>query len=209
MIEAPATVFIVDDDESVCRALTRLLRANGLVAEAYLSAAAFLECLPREDAGCAILDLQLPEMNGIELQQKLAEISQTLPILFLSAYGDVPTTVRAMKQGALDFMTKPVDVELLISAVRAAIAGQKKIIEQQSARQRARALAATLTPRERDVALGVIAGRLNKQIAADLGIVEKTVKIHRGHVMEKMGVKSVADLVRLGELAEIRAKTTA
>ena len=208
MIEEPATVFVVDDDESVCRALTRLLRANGLVVEAYLSAAAFLECLPREDAGCAILDLQLPEVNGIELQQKLTETGQTMPIIFLSAYGDVPTTVRAMKQGALDFLTKPVDEELLIGAVRAAIAGQKRMIERQSSRQLARALAATLTPRERDVAFGVITGMLNKQIAADLGIAEKTVKIHRGHVMEKMGVKSVADLVRLCELAEIRAETT-
>ena len=208
MTEELVTVFVVDDDESVCRALKRLLGSHGFVVEVYHSAAAFLSRSFSDAPGCVILDLQLPELSGIELQQKLAEAGLTLPIVFLSAFGDVPTTVRAMKQGAVDFLTKPVDEAVLVGAVRAAVAGQKQLYERQSAREQARGLAATLTPRELDVARGVIAGQRNKQIAFDLGIAEKTVKIHRGHVMEKMGVKSVADLVRFCELAGIKPETT-
>ena len=180
MTEDSAIVVVVDDDESVCRALKRLLGAHGFVVETYHSAAAFLLRPISDEPGCVILDLQLPELSGIELQQKLAETGLTLPILFLSAFGDVPTTVRAMKQGAVDFLTKPVDEAVLVGAVRAAVAGQKQLLERQSARELARGLAATLTPREQDVARYVIAGMLNKQIAADLGIAEKTVKVHRG-----------------------------
>ena len=208
MAKQPATVFVVDDDESVCRAVERLLRSHGFLAETFTSAAAFIERLPCEDAGCVILDLQLPHVNGIELQQQLVQSGLKLPIVFLSAYGDVPTSVRAMKQGAVDFLTKPADEEALIHAVRAAVAERQRTLEQQSARERALGCAAKLTPRELDVALGVISGMRNKQIAAALGIAEKTVKIHRSHVMEKMGVKSVADLVRLCELADIKAEKT-
>lgn len=196
---SPPTIFLVDDDPSVLRGLSRLLRADGWSSATFPSAEDFLNYFDPGAPGCLVLDLSLPRVNGLELQRMLSEKGCLLPIIFLTGHGDVPTTVRAMKAGAVDFLTKPVRDEELLQAVRTAV-GRDRI--QRS--QRAEILAieqrlATLTPRERDVLMGVVLGRLNKQIAADLGTVEKTVKVHRARVMEKMGTDSVAELVRLME----------
>ena len=197
MAETAPTVFVVDDDPSVLRALERLLRAAGHAVEAYASPGAFLERAPSERPGCAVIDLRMPGLDGTELQEELSRRGCPLPIVFLTGHGDVPSSVRAMKAGAIDFLTKPCDDTDLLAAVARAIErdarGRAALGEQQALRTRFEAL----TPREREVCLRVAQGLLNKQIADELGAAEKTIKVHRGRVMEKLGVESVAELVRL------------
>jgi FixJ family two-component response regulator len=203
MREAGFTTFLVDDDPAVLKAITRLLNAAGYRTKSFSSPQEFLSAHDPSIPGCAIIDLVMSELDGLHLQQALLETGSERPIIFLSGKGDVLTSVRAMKAGAVDFLTKPVKREALFSAVvRAAkvdALSRQKRDESKSIGDRL----ATLTHREREVLGYVIAGRLNKQIAASLGTVEKTVKVHRGRMMSKLGVKSVADLVRLADKAGI------
>jgi len=192
-----ATVFVVDDYAPVRNAISRLLRTAGFVVAAFASADAFLAQYDPGACGCVILDLSMPAVSGLELQEILAKSGSLLPIIFLTAHGSIPMSVHAMKRGASDFLTKPVNDEDLLAAVRAAIEKNRDLRSQQAERSEIRARLATLTPREREVLEYVVAGKLNKQIAATLGTVEQTVKVHRAHVMQKMKVSSVAELVRL------------
>ena len=190
---------MVDDDPSVLRALTRLLSAAGLKAIAFPSPAAFLQAHDPATPGCLVLDVALPGLDGLELQQALTVSDCARPIVFITGRGDIPTSVRAMKGGAVDFLTKPVNDTELLEAVRKAIEvdrlGRAARLELDALRR----CLATLTPREREVLAQVVAGRLNKQIAADLGTVEKTIKVHRARIMEKMAAQSLADLVRIAQ----------
>jgi len=201
--ESP-TVFVVDDEESVRKALARLLRSASFHVAAFASPREFLESYDPHAPGCLILDVAMPGLNGLELQQQLADRGAGLPIIFLTGRADVPMSVQAMKKGALDFLTKPVNDESLLAAVRGAIqrdyADRQARAELGDIKQRLE----TLTPREREVLVHVVSGKLNKQTAAELGTVEKTIKVHRARVMEKMMVQSVAELVRLAEKAGIR-----
>jgi FixJ family two-component response regulator len=193
------TVFLLDDEPGMVKALTRLLTADGLTVRGFTSAKTFLESYHADELSCLVLDVAMPELNGLELQERLAQGGILLPIVFLTGHGDIPMSVQAVKAGAADFLTKPVNDADLLRAVRAALrvaAEQRDVgIEMAVLRQRY----ASLTPREREVMAHVVAGRLNKQIAGDLGTGEQTVKVHRARVMEKMAVASLADLVRAGE----------
>jgi len=199
MNDDTAIVYLVDDDPSILRALTRLLRAGGHAVNAFRSPRDFLAEHDAAAPGCVVLDLAMPGLNGLELQTALAAAGVQRPIVFLSGHGDVPSSVRAMKAGAVDFLTKPVSEQDLLAAIGRAIESDRTM---RRARAELRAIGErlnTLTPREREVLRHVVSGQLNKQIAADLGTVEKTVKVHRSRVMEKMGVRSLADLVRMAE----------
>lgn len=200
---SPPTVFLVDDDPSVLRGLSRLLRSAGWSSAPFSSAEDFLNGLDPAASGCVVLDLSLPKVNGLELQRKLSEKGCLLPIIFLTGHGDVPTTVQAMKAGAVDFLTKPVLDEELLEAVRIAVEEDRVRRSQRAEKAAIEERLATLTPREREVFLGVVSGKLNKQIAVDLGTVEKTIKVHRARVMEKMGADSLAELVRIAGKAGI------
>jgi len=193
------TVFVVDDYAPGRRSISRLLRAAGFAVTAFASAKEFLAQYDAEAPGCLVLDLAMPAVSGLELQGILSDRGSLLPIIFLTAYGDVPKSVQAMKLGASDFLTKPVNDEDLLAAVRVAIEKHRALRREQAELSEIRARLATLTPREREVLEYVVAGKLNKQIAGELGTVEQTVKIHRAHVMEKMRVQSVAELVRITE----------
>lgn len=190
---------MVDDDPSVLRALARLLSSAGLEARGFPSPAAFLQAHDPATPGCLVLDVAMPGLDGLEVQQALAVADGARPIVFLTGRGDIPTTVRAMKGGAVDFLTKPVNDSDLLAAVRNAIEIDRAAREAQTELDALRQRLASLTPREREVLVHVVAGRLNKQIAADLGTVEKTIKVHRARIMEKMAVRSLADLVRVAE----------
>jgi FixJ family two-component response regulator len=190
------TIFVVDDDAGVARAIARLLRADGWRVKTFGSAEAFLAA-DYATPGCLVLDVDLPGLDGLALQQRLRDAGQTLPIVFLTGHGDIPMSVRAIKAGAADFLTKPVQGDALNAAIRAAI-------EQHAAQRHGRLDNAefrrrlgALTPREREVLAAVVAGKLNKQIAFDLGIVEQTVKYHRARIMERMQAKSVAELMHI------------
>lgn len=192
-------VYVVDDDESICRSLVRLLRSVGLAAETFRSAKAFLEHPGDDRPACLILDMRLPGASGLDLQESLRQAGRELPIVFLTGHGDVPTSVRAMKGGAVDFLQKPfIDQDLLDCVQRALDLSRAQRTERAERTELQRRLD-TLTPREREVMLEVITGKLNKQIAGDLRIAEKTIKVHRGRVMQKMRANSVADLVRMVE----------
>jgi FixJ family two-component response regulator len=191
------TVFVVDDYAPVRNAISRLLRTAGFVVATFESADAFLAQYNPAACGCVVLDLAMPAVSGLELQEILAQSGSLLPIIFLTAHGSIPKSVRAMKHGASDFLTKPVNDEDLLTAVRAAIERNRAVRLEQAELSEIRARLATLTPREREVLEYVVAGKLNKQIAGSLGTVEQTVKVHRAHVMQKMGARSVAELVRL------------
>jgi FixJ family two-component response regulator len=192
-----ATVYIVDDDSDVREALSRLLDSAGWSSQAYGTAQEFLSSVPRNAAGCILLDVSMPGMSGPELHDCMRERGVTLPVIYLTGQSTVTIGVRAMKAGALDFLEKPVDADALLPLIEKALARDRETGAQRSRLTNIDQRLAKLSGREREVLGHVIAGRLNKQIACDLGIAEKTVKVHRGHVMTKMRVHSVADLVHL------------
>jgi FixJ family two-component response regulator len=190
-------IFLVDDDASVRRALTRLLRAIGLEVESFVSADALLLALDAQEPSCVVADLRMPGLTGLDLQDELARRGRDLPLLFISGHADVSSSVRAMKGGAVDFLEKPFADTELIQAVQRALARHR---ERKTARQEKEVLearAARLTPREREVFALVASGLLNKQVGYELGTTEKTIKVHRARVMEKMEADSLADLVRM------------
>jgi FixJ family two-component response regulator len=191
----PVVVHVIEDDESSRIASSRLLKNAGYAVRVYSTGAEFLAQPPTE-AGCIVLDLRLPGPSGLDLQQRLTTAENPLPIVFLTGHGDVPKTVRAMKAGAVDFLTKPVDAPVLLDAVARAIARDAENRVVRARQHDARARYSRLTPRERDVFAHLISGQLNKQIGYDLGISERTTKIHRRQVLEKMQADSIADLVR-------------
>jgi FixJ family two-component response regulator len=204
MSDPAPTVYLVDDDASVLRGLGRLLAAAGLKVAAFDSPREFLERFDPTAPGCLILDVAMPELSGPELQQALAARCSELPIVFLTGHGDIPTSVQAMKRGAADFLTKPVDEETLLAAIRDALEKDGALREAREELARIERRLASLTPREREVLERVVDGRLNKQIAAELGTVEKTIKVHRASVMQKLGVRTLADLVKLAGRAGVR-----
>jgi FixJ family two-component response regulator len=199
------TVFLVDDDAGVLRALSRLLRGKGYDVRPFASAEAFLESHDAALPGCAIFDVSMPGLDGLALQQIFTAGGNRRPVIFVTGKGDIPKSVRAMKAGAIDFLTKPVSDRNLLDAIARAEGVDAKTRQAGAEVAAIEAKIATLTPREREVLTHVIAGRLNKQIAGDLGTVEKTIKVHRGRMMEKLGVHTVVDLVRLAEKAGIVA----
>jgi FixJ family two-component response regulator len=196
------TVFVVDDDASVLRAVTRRLSLDFLV-RGYDSPARFLEVIRPETSGCILLDLALPGVSGLELQAQLIETGCFQPVVFLSGNGNVRAVVQAMHAGAMDFLEKPWEDEALLGAVRRALERDREIRSRREASASVSQRVASLTPRESEVFRHVIAGRLNKQIAAMLGTAEKTIKVHRARVMHKMYVRSVAELTRAAELVGI------
>ena len=198
MTEKPV-VYLLDDEPSMLRALSRLLRMHDFTVRAFERVAEFFEFQRDGAPACLVLDLAMPDLDGLEVQKRLAETHDTIPIIFLTGRGDIPISVRAMKAGAEDFLTKPVDGEELVRAVNAALesARRKRAAEEEVAELRKRL--DQLTPRQREVFEYVIAGKMNKNIAAELGTGEQNVKIHRRRVMRKMGVKSLAELVRSAE----------
>jgi FixJ family two-component response regulator len=202
------TVFIIDDDPSARRGIVRLVRASGMKVEALASAEDFLASEFCEGPGCIVLDVQMPDMTGPELQEKLCVAEYCMPIIFLSGYSDVPTTARAMKKGAVDFLTKPVERDDLLAAIRVSLAkdaeNRSVLADKESIHEKIK----LLTPREYEIMTYVIAGMLNKQIAYELDISEETVKIHRGRMTQKLGIVSVADLVRLCETVGIAPAET-
>jgi FixJ family two-component response regulator len=193
-------VHVVDDDESLRVALARLLSGEGYDVRTYASAGEFLIRPPAPGPGCLVLDLHMPGPSGLDLQQALERYAITLPIIFLTGRGDIASSVRAMKAGAIDFLTKPVVPEVLLKAVQSALVRDRAQIDLRQAAHHAAVRYAVLTEREREVFAGVVAGRLNKQIAGDLGITERTVKMHRAQVMAKMNAKSLAQLARLADV---------
>jgi FixJ family two-component response regulator len=200
----PVVIYIVDDEADVRKALSRLLRSAGYTTRLFGSAGEFLVSgEARFSAGCIILDLAMPGLNGLELQEHLSTSDCHRPIIFLTGNGDISKSVRAMKAGAVNFLTKPVDDHELLKAVEEALRVDASVRGMWSLRHSAFAKLDTLTPRERQVFEKVVAGRLNKQIAAELGIVEKTIKVHRSRMMRKMNASSVVDLVHLASLAGV------
>ena len=192
----PPIVRVVDDDASFLRAVSRRLEAAGFRIEAFESAAAFLSEPDSGAPGCLVLDLRMPDVDGLALQERLAQAADPLPIVFLTAHGDVRTSVLAMKRGAVDFLSKPVEGEELVAAVRQALARDAEARAERREHRELRRRYETLTPREREVFALVARGLLNKQIAHELGTTERTVKAHRARVMQKMAAQSVADLTR-------------
>jgi FixJ family two-component response regulator len=195
------TVYLVDDDEPLLRALSRLLQANGYETKPFHSPQEFLSHHDPAVPGCAILDLSMPGFSGLELQGALATDSAQRPIIFLTGKGDIVASVHAMKAGAIDFLTKPVRKDDLLQAIARAEIVDAKHRQARAELDAAEVKIQSLTPREREVLSHVVAGRLNKQIAGNLGTVEKTIKFHRGRIMHKLGIRTVADLVRLAEKA--------
>jgi FixJ family two-component response regulator len=199
---AGTTLFVVDDDDAVRKSLTRLLRASGWEVESFSSAAEFLTRERFSRIGCVLLDYQMPGMNGIELQAEMSKQHINLPVIFLTARGDIPTTVTAIKQGAVDFLIKPITESVLLSAIEQALHQHISTFSANHEREVILSNLEQLTAREHEVLKLVISGLLNKQIAHNLGIAEKTVKAHRGRVMEKMEASTIADLVHKYSLVE-------
>jgi len=201
MVGDATTVYLVDDDAGVLKAVSRLLRAEGLNVRAFASPSDFLGGFDPKLPGCLVLDISMPGLNGLELQEHLEKLGSLLPIVFLTGHGNIPASVKAMKHGAVDFLTKPVDRADLLGAVQTSLEQNRAARQSHAQRSEIEKRLATLTPRERQVLDHVISGQLNKQIAAELGTVEKTIKVHRANVMDKMKVNSLAELVRLAERA--------
>jgi FixJ family two-component response regulator len=203
MAEKNTVVFVIDDDPSVRKSLSRLLRSVGHSVETFSSAEEFLAREHFDGIGCILLDVQMPGLSGMDLQAELSKAETSMPIVFITGHGDIPMSVEAMRKGAVHFLIKPFDDNDLLAAVREAIEKDRKAKAEQAEIQDIRQRMNLLTPRENEILRYVIAGVLNKQIAFKLNIAEKTVKIHRGRVMEKLCVDSVAELVRLAEKAGI------
>jgi FixJ family two-component response regulator len=197
-------VFIVEDEESVRRALSNLFQSVGLEVEVFGSAPEMLQSKLPDVASCLVLDVRLPGLSGLDFQAELAKANIHIPIIFMTGHGDIPMTVRAMKGGAVDFLTKPFRDQDMLDAVTVAIERDRKRRDAERVVAGLRALFETLTPRERDILALVASGLMNKQVAGELGLAEITVKIYRGQIMKKMGARSLADLVRMAETLGIR-----
>jgi FixJ family two-component response regulator len=204
--QSDAIIAIVDDDASVREGLQSLIRSAGWRVETFASAQDFLGRRGAEPPSCLILDLQLPGLSGLDLQKQMAEIRLEIPIVFLTGHGNIPASVQAMKAGAVEFLTKPLDEQKLLQAIQEAIERDRRRRQQHAEMRELRERYESLTAREQQVMQEVVSGRLNKQIAAELNITEFTVKIHRGHVMRKMRADSLADLVRMAESLGIRSR---
>jgi RNA polymerase sigma factor (sigma-70 family) len=208
MTELSSQVFVVDDDASVRKSLVRLLRSAGYQAESFASADEFIRCWQRGPLpGCVVLDVQMPGIDGLQLQAELNDSAHAIPIIFITGHGDVPASVKAMKAGAVDFFSKPFNDQELLRAVQEAVQRDREARKGREERALLIERLAALTPREREVLERVVRGMLNKQIAAELGASEKTIKIHRGRVMKKMEAQSVADLVRAADKIGIRPES--
>ncbi|PYX06443.1 MAG: DNA-binding response regulator [Acidobacteria bacterium] len=205
MNDVAPIVFVVDDDPSVRRAIERLVESVGLQVELFASPQEFLQAWRRDVPGCLVLDIRLPGKSGLDFQRELAEANIPIPIIFITAHGDIPMTVRAMKSGAVEFLTKPFRDQDLLDAIQLALERDSARRKQDSEMATLRELYKSLTPREREILPLVVSGLLNKQIAANLGTSEATVKVHRSQLMRKMGANSLADLVRMAEKLGIRA----
>ncbi len=203
MSEPKALVFIVDDDEAVRKSLGSLMRSAGLGVETFASAQQFLASSRADVLSCLVLDLKLPGLSGLDLQRRLAEVNIEIPIVFITGHGDIPTSVRAIKAGAVEFLTKPFSDQDLLDAIQQAIQRDQNTRQQRAERSELRGRYESLTPREREVMKLVVSGLLNKQVAIELGISQFTVKLHRGQVMAKMKAESFADLVKMSEKLEI------
>lgn len=203
-LETEPIVFVVDDDPSMRKALANLFRSVGLRAEVFGSARELLETELPDVASCLVLDIRLPGPSGLDFQAELAKANIQIPIIFMTGHGDIPMTVKAMKAGAIDFLTKPFRDQDMLDAVATAIERDRTRRKDQKAVAELRTVFETLTTRERDVFALVASGLMNKQIAAEIGLAEITVKIHRGHIMRKMGARSLADLVRMAEMLGVR-----
>lgn len=208
MTEKKAAVYVVDDDPSVRKALERLLRSADYDAKTFASAPEFLDFTCPDTPGCLILDIKMPELSGLELQDRLSEKGISLPIIFITGHGTVPASVKAFKAGAMDFLQKPFKDAELLDAISRGIEKHRRLRREQKEMNALRTRLETLTPREREVFSLVACGLLNKQVAFDLGITEKTVKVHRARVMQKMGAQSLADLVRFAEKLGIRSSAS-
>jgi FixJ family two-component response regulator len=200
-----ATVFVVDDDASVRRALARSMQAAGLNAKLFASAHEFLDQAPLQGPGCLVLDINMPGLNGLELQTELNSRNIQTPIIFMTGHGSIPATVKAMKGGAVDFLTKPFKPRNLLAVIKEALKKDERLQVARMEKAGIQARIQSLTPREREVLGLVVKGRLNKQIAEELGAAERTIKVHRGRVMQKMRAQSVAELVRAVEHVKIEA----
>jgi FixJ family two-component response regulator len=199
MTEAAPIVFVVDDDPSVRRALKRLIGSVGLQVEGFGSAREFLQAMHSEGPSCLVLDIRLPGVSGLDFQRELAAANVPIPIIFITAHGDIPMTVRAMKAGAVEFLSKPFRDQDLLDAIHMALERDRSRRQQEAELATLRERLASLTPREREVLPLVVSGLLNKQIAGQIGTSETTVKVHRSQLMHKMGASSLAELVRLAE----------
>ena len=196
---ADATLFVVDDDAPMRESLKNLIRSVGLRAELFASAQEFLRSKRPDVPSCLVLDVRLPGLSGLDLQRRTTEAGMEIPIIFITGHGDIPMSVRAMKAGAVEFLTKPYRDQDLLDAIQQALERDRKARDQRAAMEELRSRFASLTPREREVMARVVAGLLNKQIGAELGTSETTVKIHRHQVMEKMGAGSLPELVRMAD----------
>jgi len=199
MSEPDPVVFVVDDDPSVRRSTERLLRSAGLKVQTFSSAREFLSSHRSEGPACLVLDVRMPGLSGMDLQKELAQSGIRIPIIFITAHGDIPMSVRAMKAGAAEFLTKPFRSRSLLDAVRAAIERDRSSHKERTEAQELHARYEQLTPREREVMPLIVSGMLNKQVAGELATTERTIKFHRAHIMQKMKAQSLADLVRMAE----------
>jgi FixJ family two-component response regulator len=199
MTETDAMVFVIDDDAPMRESLKNLIRSVGLRAELFASAQEFLRSKRPDVPSCLVLDVRLPGLSGLDLQRRTSEAGLEIPIIFITGHGDIPMTVRAMKAGAVEFLTKPFRDQDLLDAIQQALERDRKARDQRAEIEELRSRFASLTAREREVMARVVAGLLNKQIGAELGTSETTVKIHRHQVMEKMGAMSLPELVRMAD----------
>ncbi len=199
MNETPPIVFVVDDESAVGVSIKRLLHSVGLEARHFTSASEFLRAERPDAPGCLVLDVRLPDLSGLDLQQELAKANVDLPVIFITGHGDIPMTVRAMKAGAVEFLTKPFREQELLEAVQRAISRHRQTRDQRASMRVLQSRYELLTPREREVFPLVASGLLNKQVAAELNASEKTIKVHRGQLMQKMEAQSLSDLIRMAE----------
>jgi FixJ family two-component response regulator len=206
--EQGLTVFVIDDDASLREALSSLFRSVGLQVKTFASAPDFLQSTLPDAPSCLVLDVRLPGLSGLDFQSELAKANVQIPIVFMTGHGDIPMTVRAMKAGAVEFLTKPFRDQDMLDAVQIALDRDRKLRESEKESSKLKLTFESLTPREREIMTLVTAGLMNKQIAGQIGVSEITVKVHRGSVMRKMGAKSLAELVRMAEALGIRHTTS-